>query len=1089
MAEEVVATLAIEVNTKGAQENLRKLTEETKRFEAGSKAVNETTSKFKDTLLRLGAAATAYVGLRELVRQNSDYERSLVRANSAVEILSSTHDQYIADTATLKRNVKSLAYEANASYGEMTAALTKLRIEGRSALESLGDAEAVGALSKITDAPIGELAGQLGELASNYSLGFSGVKELTDVLYITSIRTGSAVQAVGAGLNSLSGIARTTGVDIKDLAAATVALDAAGLGAEQSSNTLKRVLTSLSNPTAQQAEALKALGLNIKDLSVSQRGFIPVVEDLSRAFSRITDGSERFAVAQELLDARSASAFLTLADGITDVKEVRKQYDELSGIVERTAETQDRTLLGSYHRLIAASKSLITVEDGLGGALGNVLGFVATSVGQLAGLSQAQEEATVSTTLFAGALATAAVVVPALHLVETGLKFRDYARGLSAAKEAATGVATGSNVLTKTMSTLWVVARAHPFAAVATAAIALGAGIYSIATSSSQAERELKRLNEVAKDLPMVAQTFEDINRAKRESILPEQDKEIRSLEQKIQLYDSFKTKIAEVANESQFGVGFFTEQDLLPLFSQEDINRMFKATDASEAIKKMDLAGALDQAMREAVGRTGGGQNAVPITFSLLGEGIDLEIKELRDRIEELMKGEEPVELPPLDVSAYLTSVRESGKDTKDATESAQAYVDKLKMQAELMRLTANEQELLNATFETFAVSIKNGLTPAQALANVQAARGAVLTKQQIEASKERIEQLLREKEVVEEARKSGEKAIDSYIESIQQEHAFQKLSEEDRKRALAVARLEELAAAANIELTDARRASLMKLLDEMQNYELMQSAAAAVDERRTTAQEILSKYEQAETEAAASRREDAKVHLADMEAQLALGSDLLFMAEDEKTIRREMLEYTQALKNAEDEASETKAKTHEESLRAQRRISDYELLVVQGAQQSVTALGDVLFEAKSAGEAVEGLIRSISRMVFEQYAGKQIMASIIGAFAPTKETRHGGVFDDGVRQHSRGGIIDRLSHFKTADGAMNSVSEDNAPEVIMPVTKMSSGNYGVAVSGGGRGGSNITMNIYTPNAESFRRAQRSIERDQMKASRRAGR
>lgn len=1087
---EIIGTLGVSVDSRQAQQETRKLTDDLAKMERAGATVERTMGALSARLRQLATAAVAYVGLREVIKQNADYERALVRTEGALRVLSSTSAQYDADLSLLRRNVKDLAGESATSFTEMTDALTRLRVEGRTAMEALSDVRAISALSRLTDAPLGELSSLLGDVASNYELGAEGVRQLVDTVYITSQRTGSSVMGVAQAINGLAGVARASGADIRDLAAAQAGLDAAGLGAEQSTGALRRVLIALANPTAQQYDAMKALELSTEDLDVSQRGFLTVVETLGTAMKRVASDSDRFAIAQELLDARSAAAFITLADGIDTVKEVRQQYTDLSGIVQETADKQDKTLRGSWDRLTAAARGLITSEQGLGVALGAVVNTAANAVGHLGGVAKAQQDATVTSRLLAGALGSAAVAWPAAKLVELGYQFKTYAAGLRAARVEASSTAATSGAASRVIGGLFAVVKAHPFAAAVTGAIALGAGIYTIATRSNQAREEIERLRDAAASMPDILKATQDIDERRSNTALSASEAEARAIEERIQLIEAFRRHVEELRATSSTGFEMFgRRQELENVLPLEQVEKL--ATESRERWMEVwsdlppDLPLRMVREANERLSEIRKGDSTIPITLSLLSENLDAEIRRLRAE----MTSSISEELPSIDISQYLKELREGAASASGASSASKSLVTDLQAQAQAARLSSEQQEVLNAATDAFVESLNSGLGPAMAARQAMAARDAVILRQSIELAAERDAQSQESARLEKERRVNGARAIDDFISAQNRELELLRMTTQERERAQIVSRAEELAAANGIALSDEQRAAILRTVDALQQYQLVQEAAASADERRRTAAEVLERIESAERDAAAQKKKDGETRARDLKEQLDLQRETFFQTEEEKRVRQELLAYGQALSDAEDAQAETKMRIYEEELRAQQGLANYESLVVQGAQQSVSALSSVLFQAQSAGDAVENLLRSIAQLTFQEYAGKAIIKGITSAFAPA-ETYHGATFDRGVRQHAQGGIVSRLSYFHTADGALNSVSEYNRKEMIAPVVEMPGGDVGIKVAGvGGSGNTRITMNVQTPDANSFRRAQRLIARDMQRAVKRAGR
>lgn len=140
--------------------------------------------------------------------------------------------------------------------------------------------------------------------------------------------------------------------------------------------------------------------------------------------------------------------------------------------------------------------------------------------------------------------------------------------------------------------------------------------------------------------------------------------------------------------------------------------------------------------------------------------------------------------------------------------------------------------------------------------------------------------------------------------------------------------------------------------------------------------------------------------------------------------------------------------------------------------------AFSDVILNSKSAGDALGELFDQLQRIAFQQmvtaplgdfFAG--LSGSVAGAVAgaPATPTAFGGVFDNGqVVPFSSGGVFDRPSYFPLAGGKVGMMGE-SGPETVVPLRREADGKLGF-----GGNTYNITMNIQTPDANSFRRSER---------------
>jgi lambda family phage tail tape measure protein len=85
------------------------------------------------------------------------------------------------------------------------------------------------------------------------------------------------------------------------------------------------------------------------------------------------------------------------------------------------------------------------------------------------------------------------------------------------------------------------------------------------------------------------------------------------------------------------------------------------------------------------------------------------------------------------------------------------------------------------------------------------------------------------------------------------------------------------------------------------------------------------------------------------------------------------------------------------------------------------------------------------------------------------------GGVFPGAALAHFENQIIDRPTMFRFAAGGAVGLMGEAGHEAIMPLRRGADGKLGVTQHGGGSA-PNITFNITTPNAESFKASQSQL-------------
>ena len=138
----------------------------------------------------------------------------------------------------------------------------------------------------------------------------------------------------------------------------------------------------------------------------------------------------------------------------------------------------------------------------------------------------------------------------------------------------------------------------------------------------------------------------------------------------------------------------------------------------------------------------------------------------------------------------------------------------------------------------------------------------------------------------------------------------------------------------------------------------------------------------------------------------------------------------------------------------------------------------------AKSLGDAFKKMALSISKDIVAMVIKINIMLPLLkalqgamgggGAFSFAGS---GFDFSAPAFAFAKGGIVDRPTYFSTPNMGLGVMGEAGA-EAILPLARGPGGKLGVMANGGGGGSSvtNITFNVSSPNADSFKRSEGQI-------------
>jgi phage-related minor tail protein len=142
--------------------------------------------------------------------------------------------------------------------------------------------------------------------------------------------------------------------------------------------------------------------------------------------------------------------------------------------------------------------------------------------------------------------------------------------------------------------------------------------------------------------------------------------------------------------------------------------------------------------------------------------------------------------------------------------------------------------------------------------------------------------------------------------------------------------------------------------------------------------------------------------------------------------------------------------------------------------------AFGDVILEGAKFSDVLSSMAQTMIRSTFSQAIAPVTdaigglitggLGSILGAILPSAQ---GNAFAGGrATAFANGGVVNGPTLFPMRGGT--GLMGEAGPEAIMPLQRGADGRLGVR--GGGGGGVNITMNITTPDAESFKRSQTQV-------------
>jgi TP901 family phage tail tape measure protein len=124
---------------------------------------------------------------------------------------------------------------------------------------------------------------------SGFKLGVEGINRVNDVLVTGANKSNTNVRELGTAFSYASGIAKSTGNELEDVAAVFAVLANNGIKASRAGTAVATGITRLQKPTPEAAAALERLGISLKDAEGNTKPLTVVLKELELAGAKTAD--------------------------------------------------------------------------------------------------------------------------------------------------------------------------------------------------------------------------------------------------------------------------------------------------------------------------------------------------------------------------------------------------------------------------------------------------------------------------------------------------------------------------------------------------------------------------------------------------------------------------------------------------------------------------------------------------------------------------------------------------------------------------------------------------------------------------------
>lgn len=350
----------------------RKVKNSTRQMSSGFDSAARSMRNLAAGVIGIEAARRALVST---VRVAADFDKSMAQVRA---ITRSTDEEF----ARLSKTARTLGGTTEFSASQAASALRFLGMAGFSAAESMEAVPEVLNLATAAAMDLGRAADISSNVMSAFGIAAKDVSQITDVLAAASSRANTDVGQLGEAMKFVGPVASALKISIGDTAAAIGVLSDAGIQGSAAGTGLRRVLSSLANPTKQATDTLAEMGLTVGELD-------PATNSLTEIIDRLSASGISAADALTIFGDRGGPAILALVENNPRLAELTQQMSNVEGEATRMADTMRDTLMGDFQNLGSAAQELqLSFMETFGG---DVRGSVQGVTGAVRGLSGSLE--------------------------------------------------------------------------------------------------------------------------------------------------------------------------------------------------------------------------------------------------------------------------------------------------------------------------------------------------------------------------------------------------------------------------------------------------------------------------------------------------------------------------------------------------------------------------------------------------------------------------------------------------------------------------------------------------------------------------
>jgi TP901 family phage tail tape measure protein len=354
----------------------------------------------------MGAAATAIGGaLGFAVKKSMDFEAQLDRVGAVAGATP-------AEIKKLEQAALDLGASTSKSATEVAQGMEIMAAMGYNTNQILAAMPGIIAAAEASGEDMALVADTVSSALNSFGLAAGEASRVADVLAQAANDSAAGIQDMQYTFKYAAPVAKSLGISLEQLAAATEIMANNGIRGEQAGTTLRAALIRLSDPPREAANTLEALGVKITDASGKMLPFSSIIGQLAEKTKNMSN-AQKLAALSTIFGTEAASGMLTVVEaGPQKLDALTKSLQNSGGASQEAAKKMKDNLKGSLEELQGAFETAqITIGNALAPAIEKVAGYIQNLINWFNNLSPSTQQF----------IATAAAVAAVLAGIGTAI--------------------------------------------------------------------------------------------------------------------------------------------------------------------------------------------------------------------------------------------------------------------------------------------------------------------------------------------------------------------------------------------------------------------------------------------------------------------------------------------------------------------------------------------------------------------------------------------------------------------------------------------------------------------------------------------